>query len=59
MNTTTLIKKARRVRDTARALGNLQKSNRINSLVYLVNQAGDRNPETLKQLEDLCEGVTS
>jgi hypothetical protein len=39
-----LIKRAERIRDTARAEGNLQLSNKIHFLLFLVTKAKDNAP---------------
>ena len=54
MKMRTVIKKARSVQEAARAAGDLQTSNRIHFLVYLLEKAHDNNPATLEQLRDLC-----
>lgn len=54
-----LIKKARHVRDAARAAGDFRKSNEINFYLYLIEQAGDKNPATAERLERLCTGGAS
>lgn len=46
-----LIKRAIEVRDAARAAGNLERSNAINRILYLVTKAGDHSPASLGKLE--------